>query len=315
MPEQPFLSIVTPTLGKFSDYWLEHLLDIRGDDLEFVLVYYPNLPSQPIDDPRVKTLASPYQGAMMQRFTGFMNATGKYILALDDDDFVHPDILDFTRRYFQKFPESWVLRLKIAKIDKNDREKMQAEWHPLPDLDTLNIADRSTSETRRTTLQNVPIAPLYNRFDLRLLIPFTDRRDDRGPHIENFNNKIWNNAMLQQILPEISQATKVIGGSAAGHLAVIPLRAFDRLAGLFFQAYFYQEGKAIGHWMPDPEQIRFASMDPKSKPPRFHILADFILLKRFPQYGYFWNLFVAKFYGAFRAYGKLIKWKLQKKKI
>ena len=315
MRKQPFLSIVTPTLGKFSDYWLEQLLNVRGEDVEFVWVYYPLLPTREIADPRVKILASPYQGAMMQRFTGFLNATGKYILALDDDDFVHPDILDFARRYFEKFPESWVLRLKVAKIDQSDRERIQAEWQPIPDLDTLNIADRATPQTRTTTLQTLPIAPLYNSFDWRLLIPFSDRRDDRGPHIENFNNKIWNNSMLQQTLPEISQATKVLGGAAVGNLAVIPLRAFDRLAGLFFQAYFYQEGISIGHWMPDPEQLRFVDKDPKLKPPRFHVLADFLLVKRFPQYGYFWNLFVAKFYGSFRALAKLIKWKLQKKQI
>ncbi|WP_204102360.1 MULTISPECIES: glycosyltransferase family A protein [Spirulina sp. CCY15215] len=327
MPEKSFLSIVTPTRGNFSDYWLEQLLNVRGD-LEFVLVYYPGVPIKAIADTRVKTIVSPYKGEMMQRFLGFLNATGEYVLALDDDDFVHPNILELAKGYFQKFPESWVLRLKSNKIDQNEPEKVKAEWPPIPDLNSLKVLDRSTPETRSITLQTITIAPLENALDWRLLIPFiglfivfldrrdaegnpiTKRRDARGPHIENFNNKIWNNSMLQQILPEISRSTKILGS-----LTWVPSSAFDRLVGLFFQAYFYQKESAIGHWMPDPEQIRFVDKDPKLKPPRFHVASDFLLIKYFPQYGYFWNLFLFSFYGSFRALGKLMKWKLTKKKV
>ncbi|MBD0335899.1 MAG: glycosyltransferase family 2 protein, partial [Cyanobacteria bacterium Co-bin13] len=69
---QPVLSIVTPTRGNFSDYWLDQLLAVRGD-VQFVLVYPPGVPRRAIADPRVKSLTSPYKGEMMQRFVALLN--------------------------------------------------------------------------------------------------------------------------------------------------------------------------------------------------------------------------------------------------
>lgn len=40
MTNSPILSIVTPTLGKFSEHWLQQLLAIQGE-VEFILVYPP----------------------------------------------------------------------------------------------------------------------------------------------------------------------------------------------------------------------------------------------------------------------------------
>jgi hypothetical protein len=65
--------------------------------------------------------------------------------------------------------------------------------------------------------------------------------------------------------------------------------------------------------MPNPEQIRYIDKPPTLKPPRFHVISDVLLVKYFPQYGYFWNLFFSKLYGVPRTVGKTIKWNLKKK--
>ena len=64
----------------------------------------------------------------MQRFVGLLNASGEYVLALDDDDFVHPDIENLTGEYFKRFPESWILRLKKENIDFKDEERIKKDW-------------------------------------------------------------------------------------------------------------------------------------------------------------------------------------------
>jgi hypothetical protein len=81
--------------------------------------------------------------------------------------------------------------------------------------------------------------------------------------------------------------------------------------GLFVQAASFESGATIGHWMPCPAQVRFISQDPALKPPRYHFLSDFLLVKHFPQYGYFWNLFFNKLSYLPRLLGKSLKWKLQ----
>ncbi|MBD0269571.1 MAG: glycosyltransferase family 2 protein, partial [Cyanobacteria bacterium Co-bin8] len=70
---QPLLSIVTPTLGNFSDYWLEQLMAVKGN-VQFVLVYPPGMARRAIADPRVKSLTSPYPGEFIQRFLALLNA-------------------------------------------------------------------------------------------------------------------------------------------------------------------------------------------------------------------------------------------------
>ncbi len=312
--EKPILSIVTPTLGKFSDYWLERLLQVEGA-VQFVLVYPTLTQVRVIDDARVKVLISPYQGEMMQRFVGLLNAEGEYVLALDDDDFVHPEVIKLAKKYFNRFPESWILRLQKAVIDIADEQRIKRAWDAIPDVSQLEICKKTAEnphpyqQGNYKGLLEVPIAPLDKSFDGRYLIwPFLKRRDNEGYHFENFNNIIWRNELVQQALPELSQATKIMGA-----LTWIPSTGFDRLLGLFVQAKFFQKDMIIGHWLPKPEQIRYIDKDPALKAPRFHIITDVVSVKYFPQYGYLWNLVFSKLYGVPRTVGKLIKMKLAKK--
>ena len=109
MQEETLLSIVTPTLGRFSEYWLDSLLKTTGS-VQFILVYPPDVEIRRINDQRVMTITSPYKGEMMQRFVGLLNARSEYVLALDDDDFVHPQVCELVDKYFQRFPTSTLRR-------------------------------------------------------------------------------------------------------------------------------------------------------------------------------------------------------------
>ena len=311
--EKNILSIVTPTRGNFSNYWIEQLLKVKGT-VQFVLVYPPNVTIRSIDDSRVKVLISPYKGEMMQRFLALLNASGDYVLALDDDDFVHPDILNLTTEYFIRFPQSWILRLNKVVINFESTEDIKKHWQEIPDVHQLNICKKTTEipypykQGNYTGLLEIPICPLDKTFDIRYAIwPFMERKDNNGYHFENFNNIIWKNKLVQQALPDLSHTTQLTGA-----LTWIPSSGFDRLLGLFVQAKYFQKDAIIGHWMPKPEQIRYIDKPPSLKPPRFHVVSDLLLVKSFPQYGYFWNLFFNKLYGVPRTLGKTIKWQLSK---
>lgn len=314
MNEQPILSIVTPTTGKFSEYWLEQLLQVKGN-VQFVFVYPTDTKPRTINDVRVKVLISPYKGEMFQRFVGLLNASGEYVLALDDDDYVHPDVLKLITEYFKKFPQSWVLRLQKAIIDFKDEEKIKREWDKIPNIEQLEVCKKTEEDPypyqqgNYQGLLEVPISPLDNKFEPRYAIwPTTDRKDARGYHFENFNNIVWRNELVQQALPDLAQTTKALGA-----MTWIPLSGFDRLLGLFVQAKFFHKDAIIGHWMPKPEQIRYIDKPATLKPPRFHVVSDVLLVKRFPQYGYFWNLFLNKLYGVPRTAAKAVKYNLMKK--
>lgn len=307
MNEELDLSIVTPTLGKFPEYWLEQLLNVRGS-VQFILVYPPGVTIKPIDDPRVKVLTSPYKGEVMQRFTGLLNASGKYVLALDDDDFVHPDILKLTTEYFKRFPQSWVLRLKVEIIDFLNEERIKKNWEDMPDINQLEVCRQK--QGKYTGLLELPIAPLDKKFDIRLAVwPFLKRTDMNGIHFENFNNRVWRNELIQQALADMSLTMKV-----GGALTWIPAWNLDRSLGLFVQAKFFHKDATIGHWMPQPEQVRYIGKDPALKEARSHLTADALLVKRFPQYGYFWNLFFSQLYDVPKVVGKAIKRRYFKKK-
>ncbi|MFH7028194.1 MAG: glycosyltransferase family A protein [Heteroscytonema crispum UTEX LB 1556] len=314
MSNKPLLTIVTPTLGNYSAYWLEQLLAIKGN-VQFILVYPPEVKIRDIDDPRVTILISPYKGEMPQRFVALLNAKGEYVLALDDDDFVHPDVCELISQYFTRFPESWVLRLQKLNIDINNVERIKQPWEEIYDINQLEICKKTPENPypydkgNYKGLLEVPIAPLNKNFDLRYLFwPFVTRKDNEGYHFENFNNIVWRNDLIQKALPELSKATKVMGAATW-----IPSTGFDRLSGLFVQANFFEPDSIIGHWMPKPEQIRYIDKDPALKPPRFHVFSDVLLVKYFPQYGYLWNLFFTKLYSVPRTVGKTIRWKMKKK--
>ncbi|MFP4006998.1 MAG: glycosyltransferase [Spirulinaceae cyanobacterium] len=286
MSNLPLLSIVTPTRGKFSELWLEHLYAISGE-VEFILVYYPNVSHRAIADSRFTQITCPYKGEVIQRLTGLLNAKGRYVIALDDDDFIHPQVVTLVQSYFQKFPDSWVLRLSMTKIPHTDLDKIKSPWQPNPDLDNLKVARRTEAGEEYQVLQEVPIAPLNNKFNWRFLIdPYLKRQDLHGAHIENFNNKVWKAELVQDAIADLAQVTRIYGA-----LTWIPFWSLDRLLGLFIQAKFYQENIIIGHWMPKPEQIRYIVMSQSLKK-EFRLIfpADVLLAKRFPQYGYFWNV-------------------------
>lgn len=305
MSNNPTLSIVTPTLGKFSDFWWQSLLNIKGN-VEFILVYPPGSPSnKTFDDPRIKYLICPYKGEMMQRCTGLINAKGKYVIALDDDDFLHPDVAELAEKYFNRFPDSWLLRLNKAGIFYSDEEKIKSPWQNAPDVSQLEICQKYEKGEFQGLLE-IPIIPLTKKLDLRyVFLPFVERKDNYGYHFENFNNIIWKTEMVQKTLPKFIENTKVLGPitwmSSWGH---------DRLMGIFMQSMYFEEGKIVGHWMPKPDQIRFIGKDTTMVTPRFYIISDFLLVKGFPQFGYNWNLFLYELTHLYQPVGKLIKMKL-----
>lgn len=317
------LSIVTPTRGNFTPDWLTRLLQVEGN-VELILVYPPGETKQAIairqpellHEARLKILISPYRGEMMQRFVGLLNAAGTYLLALDDDDFVHPQVLSLIEAYFDRFPQSWILRLQKAVIDRAELDRIRAAWFPLPAVSQLSICRKTPDNPypyqngKFTELLEVPIAPLNRPFTGLSLLPFVPRRDNHGYHFENFNNIVWRADRVQPALLDLSKTTQLLG-----ILTWIPQSGFDRLLGLYVQAKNYpidsaQAELVIGHWMPGSEQIRYIDKPAHLKPPRFHVLSDFLLVKRFPQFGYCWNLFFEKLYGVPRTIAKLIKWQI-----
>jgi glycosyltransferase involved in cell wall biosynthesis len=314
MNQCPVLSIVTPTRGDFSDEWLEQLLNVRGH-VEFILIYHPYTSVREIADSRVRSLVSPYKGEMMQRHVGLLNAQGTYLVALDDDDRIHPDIVSLVQQYFQLFPDSWILRLKRLNLDYQDRENIERPWDDLPDVNQLKVLQRTPENPypfKKGNFQGlleVPITPIDKKFDVLHALFLKPRNDAKGYHFENFNNIVWKTELVQKALVNLSKTTRLWG-----HLTWIPSTGAERLAGLFVQATFYQKDIIIGHWMPKPEQVRYLSKDPALKPPRFHVFTDFLLLKSFPQYGYIWNLFLSKVYFTPRAFAKFLKWRLMQKK-
>jgi hypothetical protein len=314
----PILSIVTPTRGNFSDDWLENLLQVEGD-VQFILVYPPGVPLRKIADARVTSLVSPYKGEMMQRFIGLLNATGQYVIALDDDDLIHPGVLNLASAYFQRFPESWMLRLSKNVIDFRQVEQINRAWDVIPDVEALAICCKTPENPhpyqggKFIGLLEVPIAPLTKPLNWRAVLPFMKRLDNHGYHFENFNNIVWRNHLVQAALIDLGQTTRWLGA-----ITWIPTSGFDRLLGLYTQAkHFSQSNQAdnqipiIGHWMPAGEQIRFIDRPAVAKPPRFHVVSDLLLVKRFPQYGYFWNLFFEKLYQVPRMTAKAVKLKIQ----
>jgi len=305
MTQSLTLSIVSPTRGNFSDYWLEQLLNIKGN-IEFNLVYPPDVTPVNIADSRVKIIVSPYKGEVIQRLIGLLNAQGKYVLALDDDDFAHPDLYLLVESYFNRFPESWVLRLGKVGIDGKEEEKIKSPWQKIPDINQLDVWTRQGRKTHgfeseEEKLLELPIVPLETKFDRQFLIsPYHKRKDMNGIHIENFNNKVWRNDLVNESLRDLSETTHLFG-----HLKWIPKWNLDRLLGLFLQAKFYVKDKIVGHWILGSEQIRYILVNQALKGDfRLMLPSDGLLVKRFPQYGYFWNLSFEQFWIAVKKLGR-----------
>ncbi len=288
---QAILSIVVPTREGLPEYWIEALLKINGD-VELILVHPPGMKKLPISDSRVQQINSSFRGEVIQRMTGLMNASGKYILTINCDEFLHPDIEKITRQYFTKFPDSWVLRLDRKLIEYGDKDSLKSPWKPVSNIDEIKTYCVSTRDKnlqgQPNSMMEIPIAPLQNKFDP--LCIFRGRKDHHGRHTENFDKKVWKNEIVQATLADIRDAMIL-----SGPFKYFPFWCLDRLLGLSIQAKYYDQGKIIGHKLPKPEQIRIEDNPPEYKrTKRFYVFAELLLLKNNPQYGYLWNLILAQ---------------------
>ena len=310
---EPVLSIVIPTFGRFSEGWLSELLKVRGA-VQFVFVYPPNTLIELVDDPRIKVIVSPYQGEMMQTCIGLLNTLGEYVLWVSDRSLVHKNIIELTEQYFYRFPDSLMVRLKREKIDIYDSYYFEQEWDVIPDIHTLDICRRTRENPHVFQKGNYPglleiyMAPLTQRFDLRYTLCFLMKRLYRSQYyLENFSYTIWKDKVVRETIIDLLEVTRVMEA-----VTWIPLSGFDRLLGLFVQAKFFQKDVIIGHWMPKPAQIRQLGNSSLSllRRPRLHVLSDILLLIKYPQYGYFWNLFFNQLHEVPKTVSKALKEKL-----
>jgi hypothetical protein len=170
----------------------------------------------------------------------------------------------------------------------------------LPDIVQIKTAPKRIEGSE--DLIEIPIAPLDNKFEIRLAIfPYGKRKDLHGYHLEPFNNNIWKTEMVKETVTDFSQNTRL-----AEFLTWLPLWGFDRALGLFIQAKFFQKDLTVGHWMPEPGQIRYIVKPYSMKTPRILFPSDALLAKRFPQYGYFWNLFFEELYNGIKTKIKIM---------
>ena len=298
---KPTLSIVVPTREGFSDHWLQELLKVRGE-VEFILVHPPGMSKYAVDDSRLQQINSSFRGEIIQRLTGLLNVSGKYVLTINCDEYLIPNILAIAVDYFNSFPDSWVLRLSKKAFKFGDKDSLESTWSNIPQIEELKICDRELNYDSGKCLVEIPIAPLDNKLDLFCFL--RKRKDHHGVHTENFDKKVWKNEMLQETLQELSEAM-IIGGP----FKYVPFWCLDRLLGLFIQAKFFAKGKIIGHLLPLPEQIRVEDNPPNyKKSKRFYLIAEILLLKKFPQYGYLWNLIIDQIRGtASRGFNYIVR--------
>lgn len=247
----------------------------------------------PVSDSRVQQINSTFRGEIIQRMTGLMNASGEYILTVNCDEFLYPDIAEITRQYFTKFPDSLVLRLNRKDVKYGDEAGLKSHWQPISNVDDMHICGVRTGDQNLQEQPNymveIPIAPLHNKFDPLCIL--RGRQDHQGWHTENFDKKIWKNEIVQATLADIRDAMIL-----SGPFKYFPFWCLDRLLGLSIQAKYYEPEKIIGHKLPKPEQIRIEDNPPEyRRTKRFYVFAELLLLKKFPQYGYLWNLILAQF--------------------
>ena len=282
----PYLSIVVPMREGVPQEWFDAFLAVEGD-VDLILVYPPGCRPDDYSDPRLRQFVSPFRGEIIQRLSGLLNARGTYVLTINCDEYLIPSILTLAQQYFQRFPESWVLRLSTQQANYGDKAALSAPWQPWPDLAQVEVCSHREGNQKlynQGRLLEIPIAPLSNGFDIAFL--WRGRRDHHGSHTENFDKKIWKTERVHAALQEILQAMVLLGP-----VRYLPFWCLDRLLGLSLQAKFYEPGLTIGHKMPLPEQLRSEDNPPEHKRRgRFYVFAEILLLRRFPQYGYLWTL-------------------------
>lgn len=284
---KPILSIVVPTREGFSQHWIEHLLQVKGEQVEFILVHPSAVCIYPTEDTRLRQLVCPFRGEVIQRLSGLLNAAGTYVLTINCDEYINPSILEITTQYYQRFPDSSVLRLSKQQFEYGDRQSLAAAWPSLVPVDQIEVYNPSIhdKQSKYNYLREIPIAPLSNKLDLLALV--RGRKDMHGPHTENFDKKVWKNEKVQPALADITELMTIWKA-----VKYVPFWCLDRLLGLFVQAKFFKEaGEIIGHELPTPAQIRVEANPPEyKKAMRFYIFAEILLVRKFPQYGYLWNV-------------------------
>jgi hypothetical protein len=284
------LSIIIPTREGLSEEWLDILLKTEGS-VEFILVHPPGMPKFNRSDARLSQINSVFRGEIIQRFTGLINASGTYVLSINCDEYIFPKLVDVIESYFSKFPDSWMLRLRGRAFAYGDREIIHTPWNSPQTIDHLKVLKLSQSFDLYDTneyLLEVPIAPVDNPLAITSL--FRGRIDHHGRHIENFDKTVWKNEPVQATLLDLS-ATMTWGSS----IKYVPFWCLDRLLGLMLQAKFYESGKIIGHKLPLPEYLRIEDNPPNyQRVNRYYVFAELLLLKRFPDKGYFWNLVLSQ---------------------
>ena len=306
---KPTLSVIIPMRDNVPQVWIEALAKVEGN-VEFILVYPPEVPLLSNDDPRIHQITSPIRGEVVQRITALLNASGTYVLSINCDEYLYPKIEDVVVEYFQTFPNSYLFKLRQKFYPYGSQEKLLEESQPFTNLAKIQVRraeDRHLPTTE--TLQEIPICPLENKFNLLCLIK--ERKDHHGPHQENFDKKVWRNSLVQEQINDIVKLFTLFGP-----FKYVPFWCADRLLGLGMQAKLYTKGLAkkgdiIGHILPFPEQFRTESNPPEfqyTTTNRRYVLAEVFLVKLFPQYGYLWNLVV----GSLR---KLVRLKPRKESL
>ena len=298
---KPTLSIVVPTREGFSHHWLQELLKVKGE-VEFILVHPPGMAKSTVNDSRLQQINSSFRGEIIQRLTGLLNTSGKYVLTVNCDEYLIPNILEIAVDYFKEFPDSWVLRLSKKNFKFGDKVSLESSWKNIAQIEKLKICNSDISYDSGICLVEIPIAPLDKKLDFLCFL--RKRKDHHGVHTENFDKKVWKNEMLQKTLKDLSDVMAI-----GGPFKYVPFWCLDRLLGLFIQAKFFEKGKIIGHLLPLPEQIRVEENPPNyTKTQRFYLIAEILLLKKFPQYGYLWNLIIDQIRGtAFRGVSFILR--------
>jgi hypothetical protein len=232
------------------------------------------------------------QGEIIQRATGLMNATAPYTLTINCDEYINPDISEISRQYCSRFPDSWVMRLSRKDVEFGKKEILEAPWLSPKPIEKLEVCGRSQGNSKLyeqgNCLLEIPITPIDNKFDVMCI--FRGRRDHRGPHTENFDKKVWKTSIVQETLKDLVGLMPFMGP-----FKYIPFWCLDRVLGLAIQAKFFEQGKGkiIGHLLPLPEQIRIENNPPEYiRFNRYGVLSELYLIRRFPQYGYMWNLVI-----------------------
>lgn len=293
---KPTLSVIIPMRENVPEVWLKELANIQGN-VEFILVYPPKVQLLPNINSRIKQIISPLRGEVIQRITALLNASGTYVLSINCDEYLYPNIEQLAMQYFERFPNSWFVRLRTESYPYGSQNQLIKEWDNCPDVNSFKVKSKADKDLLESeTFKEIPISPLENKLDLFCMIrSFPGRKDHNGAHQENFDKKIWKNSLVQETLADIVELFTIFGA-----LKYIPFWCADRLLGLSMQAKLYEKNlvekeQIIAHWFPLPALIRTEDNPPNFRGKnRRYILGEILLLKLYPQYGYFWNLVLSQ---------------------